>query len=387
MRILIDGLAATVGGGITYLKNAIPHLVSMNAEHEFLILLLSRQGIRLRAHPRLQILRLRLPLSSPWVRLAYEQAVLPRLLRRHAVDLLYSPADFTCLRAPCPVVLAIRNPNPYTEPYPFYSYDYWRLTFLRFLTRLSARRADRIIFVSEHSRRMVSDRFGLPQGKTRVVYHGLGEHFLKSSLKSDFPPRVPQPYILSVSTIYRYKNFVRLIEAFGLLRRRGVFNGDLVIAGRPLERDYVAEMYSQIAAWDLNEYVHLLNEVPYEDLPALYRGASLFVFPSYSETFGHPLVEAMACKVPVVASKVMCMPEICQDAALYFDPFDVNDMAQKMASVLQDEKLRQALRERGQQRAREFSWEKSARETLRVFEEVIYGHPLTAPYAPAVGEQ
>jgi glycosyltransferase involved in cell wall biosynthesis len=116
--------------------------------------------------------------------------------------------------------------------------------------------------------------------------------------------------------------------------------------------------------------LHLLGPVPYRELPALYQQADAFVFPSLIESFGHPLVEAMASGIPIAASNVTALPEICNDAAVYFNPEDIHDAVEKISQILTDRSLREQLVNQGRSRASEFSWEKTAKKTLALFQNV-----------------
>nr|HID12930.1 glycosyltransferase family 1 protein [Anaerolineae bacterium] len=165
-----------------------------------------------------------------------------------------------------------------------------------------------------------------------------------------------------------HKNLMRLIEAWSsVIKSLGFGHWSLAIAGHwdpryPQARQKVAELGL--------DSVIFLGEVAEADLPALYSAADLFVFPSLYEGFGLPVLEAMACGTPVVCSNTSSLPEIVGDAALTFDPLDVEEMAAKIKEALYDETLREEMREKGLRQAAKFSWEKTARETLKIYREV-----------------
>ncbi|MBI2266398.1 MAG: glycosyltransferase family 4 protein [Armatimonadetes bacterium] len=185
------------------------------------------------------------------------------------------------------------------------------------------------------------------------------------------PPAVKVPYILSVSSFYRYKNYARLVEAFGLLREKVSQEYQLVLVGYPVERDVHEAVNRQIASLGLRDHCLILPGVPYDSLSALYRHASIYVFPSLCESFGLTPLEAMAFGVPTLVSNISAMPEICANGALFFDPYDSADLADKAVAVLQTSSLREDLTKRGRERARRFTWEACARKTLNVFLEVM----------------
>ena len=166
------------------------------------------------------------------------------------------------------------------------------------------------------------------------------------------------------------KNRGRLLQAFGRLRARGLEH-TLAVAG---QRAWRFEGEEPLAGrLGLADAVRFLGYVPPADLPALYSAADLFVFPSLYEGFGLPALEALACGTPVVTSSVSALPEVVGDAALQVDPLDVEALAEAMERLLRDDGLRADLRERGLRRAEEFSWERTARQTLAVYERATRG--------------
>jgi len=178
--------------------------------------------------------------------------------------------------------------------------------------------------------------------------------------------------ILSVSSVYRYKNYVRLIEAYAELARRRTDIPDLVIVGDDQDPEYQQKMVAaRKATGDLAESIHLVGAVAYEQIKEYYRNASLFVFPSYLETFGHPLLEAMGCDVPVVAADIPVFREIAEDAVLYADPYKVDALASAMESALGSDTLRHKLVQSGRERVAQFTWERSTTGLLGVFRELL----------------
>lgn len=365
-RILIDATMARTGGGVTYLVNLVPRLAALAPERSFRVLLRSPR-VQLPAAPNLEVERL--PEAGLLARVATAQTRLPALAASWRADVYFSTAELVPLRPPCPAIASFRNPNLFTElDQGWYPYQVWRLGSLRQLARLSARRSRRVLFVSRDSAQWIGDSIGLPEAKRAVVYHGVDAERFDGSA----PPPLPRPYLLSVSSVYRYKNFVRLIEAWTQLARRRPELPDLAIVGDDQDPDYTRKMQeARRASGALAERIHLVGGVPYDEVPAWYAGASLFVFPSYLETFGHPLLEAMAAGVPVVAGDVAVSREVAGEAAHYADPHDPAALAQAMAHVLDDASLRESLIERGRRRVRDFSWERSARAHLSLFDSVL----------------
>jgi glycosyltransferase involved in cell wall biosynthesis len=248
----------------------------------------------------------------------------------------------------------------------------------------------------------MSPALGIPLEKSTVIYHGVDDTFRRASTEGEAPKGIAledsdlkssHRFILVVSSVQEHRNLRRLLEAYSNLVQsfdnlshlsepalsppKGPVLSetkeqalDLVIGG-PIESvKLLRSLEKCLADRGLLTNVRFLDSVPSEELPTLYRKAELLVFPSLGETFGLPLIEAMASGLPVVASNSSAFPEICEDAACYFDPFDVASMTQAMERVLTDPSLRRTLVKRGLERALAFSWDKAASSLLSVMDTV-----------------
>jgi glycosyltransferase involved in cell wall biosynthesis len=305
-------------------------------------------------------------------RFRYLNFRVPRLAEEWRADLYFSVGEYSPARMPCPVVAAFRNPNVFTrmeQGWP--TYQRLRLKALRALAWLSTRNADRILFVSEDSARWIGDVMALPEWRRTVVHHGIDTSDWRAQ-GSDPVTSPKDGVILSVSSIYRYKNFVRLIEAYAQLARKRPDVPDLVIVGDDQDPEYHQKMIAARAATgELAQNIHLVGAVAYEQVREYYRNASLFVFPSYLETFGHPLLEAMGCDLPVVAADLPVFREIAGDAVLYADPFKVESLATAMEDALVSDVQRRRMIERGRERVAMFSWHRSATRLMSMFDELL----------------
>jgi len=368
-RILIDGrMAANVGGGFTHLVNVIPRLVRMAPEDDFLLLTRTQRAAdSIPSAPNLE-LRL-LPEMGPAGRIAFTFLKAPQIVREWGADLYFSVSEYAPVGLPCPTIASFRNPNVFTslqQDWP--ATQKLRLATLRALAKASALFCDRIMFVSQDSADWAGDAISLPRQKRAVVHHGID---LSKWTDPAGPSPHPRPYILSVSTIYRYKNFVRLIEGYAELARRNPAAPDLVIAGNNADPDYEREMQAaRLATGEVAERIRIVGEVPYGQIRDYYANAELFVFPSYLETFGHPLLESMASGVPIVAADTGVFREICGDAAAYVDPYSTSAFADAMEEVLFGFDASRSLAKRGRRRVEEFTWDQSTRRLLRLFDEL-----------------
>jgi glycosyltransferase involved in cell wall biosynthesis len=220
----------------------------------------------------------------------------------------------------------------------------------------------------------IRNMLGIPDERIRLVYEAVDESFapcvdrarLVHTLQDRFG--ISERYVLFVSALYRYKNIDLLIQAFGSLVAAGRWTGTLVVAGPDPHRDQ--HRLQQLAArLGVLDRVKFLGAVPNEHLRSLYCGASAFVYPSASETFGKPIVEAMRCGTPVVAANRGSIPDIAAGAALLVDPDDIQALAEAIVRLLHDDQLRMRLREIGLKRGQDFSWRSVATGFTQALEE------------------
>ncbi|WP_198134494.1 glycosyltransferase family 4 protein [Geotalea uraniireducens] len=240
----------------------------------------------------------------------------------------------------------------------------------------AAKKAHLLIADSENTKKDIMRFLDVPEEKVRVIYLGVDEGFkplpdpdLQATVRDRY--RLPSRFILFVGTVQPRKNLDGLMRAYAQLCARPDFSHTLVIAGGSgWKNEGLKEL---IRTLGLGEKVHFTGYVDETDLPVIYNLADLFVFPSFYEGFGLPLLEAMACGVPVVSSNASCLPEVAGDSALLVYPHSVEDIAAGIARLLGDEALRRTCIERGRERAKLFTWEKCARETLDVFRTITAG--------------
>ena len=244
--------------------------------------------------------------------------------------------------------------------------------YLRQAMPLFCRRATAIIAVSESTRRDLVALYGLPSTKITVIPEAAAPHFRPQSIEQIARVRdrlaLPPRYLLTVGTIEPRKNLSRLVDACGPLFRDGNVDALVIVGGRGwLTKEFFAHL--ERSPW--RERVILPGYVPDEDLPAVYACAALCVQPSLYEGFGLPVLEAMACGAPVCAADTTSLPEVGGDAARYFPPTDVEAITEAMRAVLGDASLAAELRRRGLERAAQFSWERTASETLALYRHLL----------------
>lgn len=294
----------------------------------------------------------------------WHQAGVERTARRVGADVLHLPAAVGPVRGRLPTVVTIHDLSVLHGPQDFRP---WFRNYARVVIPRLARRAARVITVSETTRRDVMEHLGLPEERVVAVPNGVdGSWRQATSRRDDLPPR----YVLSVGTLEPRKNLVRLFEAVRLLGERPATRDIVLIhAGGYgwLADDIVRAAHSPA----LRGRVRLLGYVTQEDITSLYGQARLLAYPSLFEGFGLPVLEAMACGCPVVTSDRSSLPEVAGDAAILVDPESVDAIAEGIRRVWEDDALAADFRARGLERARLFSWERTARLTADVYESVL----------------
>jgi len=313
-----------------------------------------------------------------------QQWTLPLLLRRLASDdgqlLYHSPYYLMPYRPGVPTVLTVYDLIPLL--FPHHSTARARLLF-RWMTALALRASHHVIAISEATRRDFVTHFRLPSERITTVNLAADPAFRPQPPEAVIALRaryeLPDHYVLYLGSNKPHKNLVHLIEAWSHVSRFTPHASriTLVIAGAWDPR--YPEARQRATALGLDEHVRWLGPVPDEDLPALYSGADLFVFLSLYEGFGLPPLEAMACGTPVIASNTSSLPEVVGDAGILVDPHDVAGLVEAIERLLTDDHLRAGLRARGLEQAGRFTWEKTARQTLRVYCQAITCPPAGNP--------
>ncbi|MFN2290878.1 MAG: glycosyltransferase family 4 protein [Anaerolineae bacterium] len=294
---------------------------------------------------------------------------------RQPPDLLFVPSHVLPLVHP-PVSVATVHDLGY-HYYP-QAHTLSQNLYLRWSTRHNARSARRVLADSEATRQDLIRLYGISEAKIDVVYPGRDESFvpvhdplLREAVQARYGCRTP--YILYLGTLHPRKNLVRLVQAFAQLRARAsdaeypLDQLQLVLAGQ--KGWLYQEVFSEVRRLGLEDWVILTGYVDDEDLPALLSGAEAFAFPSLYEGFGFPVLEAMACGVPVVCSSTSSLPEVAGDAALLVEPRQVDSIASALFRLLSEPDLRRELVGRGFVQAERFSWSRCAQEAMAAFEQ------------------
>ncbi len=387
MHLFINSLAASAGGGLTYIRNVIPHLAEKSAERSDLRVTtaLGRDlGEEFRSFTGTQFLEMEIPAGR---RFWFEQSALPRIVRQSGADVLLSAGNFASRNSPVPQILLSRN-SIYTCA-DFYSdlrargeYRAWGDTHFRaWLAKRSIKWADVTVAPSEAFARELRQWTGKP---VQAIHHGFDAVAFCSDHGS-LPPEVEEKLasaadclkLLFVSHYNYYRNFETLLRAMALLRQRPTGRSLRFFLTCKLRKgenpgfynpEHAAALVKKLGIADM---VVELGAVAYSRLHQLYRRMDVYVTPAYTETFAHPLVEAMASGVPVVASDLPVHREICGDAAAYFSKFSAEALADAVMGVVQSPATAKRMADAGLERSRQFSWEKHVDAILALCDSLV----------------
>jgi glycosyltransferase involved in cell wall biosynthesis len=372
MRVALNMLFVAPGlaGGRVYCEGLLRGLAQVDQENEYAVY--TRRGIALPDLPpqRFQHIAAPVPASSVLWRTIWEYAFLPGEVRRRRADLFHGLGSLSPSARPRPFVLTIHDLIYLHYPH---SLPRGHRLFMRFVLPQVARRADRVIVPSHCTAREVVRYLGVKAERVRLVHYGEGNSLQKVTDAGQIEAAlkkygVRRPYVISVARAYPHKNIEGLLRAMARLYRRRapapqlVLVGDRYRAGHHLDR--LTEELGLRGAIVFTGFVSLA------DLCALYSAAAVFAFPSLAEGYGLPILEAMSCGTPVVASRASAVPEAVGEAGLVGDAQDPEAFAGLLGRVLEDEALQARLRAAGLARAREFSWTRCAAETLAVYREL-----------------
>ena len=301
--------------------------------------------------------------------LFWDHVVVPREAKRHKVDVVFNPFLSVPIPGKFKKVMVMHNVEYHLIPKV---YDWKMYTRWWFLENAVMPAADRVISISNVMTRDFRRTVKYPFENVRTVYHGVNDKFKPvrdaaalAAMKAKYS--LPDDFILFVGHIYPQKNFANLVRA--LHEIGGRLPHQLVVIGRPRWR--YKEILQVVEDLKLKDRILFLSEVSNDDLPAVYSQAACLVYPSLYESFGLVQLEAMASGCPVVGADAGAIPEISGDAALLFDPHKPAEMADRIVSMLTQPGMREEYVRRGFARAKEFTWERCAAETLKVLEDVV----------------
>ncbi len=291
---------------------------------------------------------------------------LPKALKKYKIDIFWSPDGLCHLRAKIPQVITIHDLNFEHNPkdLPWFVRNYYRFFYPRF-----AKKASHIISVSEYSKKDIVETYNISSGKISSIYNGASDEFAPVNINDKNEVRTKyangKPFFVFVGSIHPRKNVENLLRAFTLFHRKNKIY-QLVIVGSNMWRKNSLKIPHEIQS-----RVTFTGHVQVKELSKILGSSFALVYPPYFEGFGIPLVEAMKSRVPIVSSDRTCLPEIAGSAAIYFDPYDIDEIANQMMHITKDSSLRKKLLFEGEERVKNFSWDRSAEKTWKVLEEYL----------------
>lgn len=367
MKILINASSARRGGGQTYLINLLRYIPQ---DPDLEIILLAPDSIEFPEEgERFSRLKVDWNLDNPFIRAFWERFVLPGLLRRMAVDVLFCPGGIIGSRVPagCSTVTMSRNMMPFDlvqrKKYPL-GYMRLRNWLLQRIMLRSMQRADLVIFISEYARKVVQSFSRTPIAHVEVIPHGINPLFIPDKQRSHPRPAwMPDgDYLLYVSILDVYKAQLEVVRGYAMARSKRSDLPRLVLIG-PDDSPYGESVHREVALLGLEKEVLVLGAKPYHELPGAYAHARVNFFASECENCPNILLEAMAAGRPLLVSERQPMPEFGGDAAVYFNPSEPQNFADKLQVVLDNPVLQDEMAGKARIRSELYSWEKTAGRT------------------------
>jgi len=370
VKILVDNIspgtstsAKAQGGMRLYLENLLSAMIEVAPHHDFTLVTPEwNRDFNIRHSDRLTIeTRPSVP-REQIQRVFYEQTTYSSFINRSGAHVFLGLCNSLPLMIKIPSVVVVQSTQYQFLPE---TYGFLRRNYLRFVAKRALRKADRVITVSNHSKQDVVAWAKIRKEKVHAVPHGAG---LQAQCVVN-PSVLHRPYILCVSSFYPYKNHFRLLDAFHRLKSTLPLAHNLVVIGADTAELTKAQLASYAETLGIADSLKFVGRVPHEEIASYYAGADVLAMPSLYETFGHPILEAMALGCPVVTSDLSSMPEVAGDAAELVDPRDPAAIAAALQRVLTQPAWRDELVRRGRERVKEFSWKAAAEKTIKALEE------------------
>jgi len=368
MRIAINTMAMKreLYGVGNYIKNFVRALAAIDRENDYVLFASTDNKCHLTGLG--ENFSIELAPSNRMLRLPWEQSVLPLRLKQKRIDVCHGATFVTPLLKTCGHVVSIHDMTFHLTPE---RHSPFKRAYFRAMIPEMVRRSEKVIAISESTKRDLVRLMDIDEEKICVTHLGVDTRFRPITDEEELTKvrqkyNLPAKYILYVGLIEPRKNVEALVDAYHTDSMHTEF--ELVLAGN-LGWGY-APLLEKIRKSQLRDRIRMPGYVADSDLPALFSMAATFVYPSAYEGFGLPVLEAMACGAPVITSQVSSLPEVAGDAAILVDPSDPRALVTALQRVLADDQLRRSLSEKGIQRARLFTWEKTAQKTLGVYNEI-----------------
>jgi len=377
VRIAINArflLPSKMEGFGWYSYEITKRLVENNPQHEFYFFFDRPYDKRFIFGENVVPIQLNPPARHPILFIVWFELAVKSALKRYKIDVFFSPDGYLSLASSIPQIGVIHDINfeHYPKDLPLLARKYLQYFFPKF-----AKKATRIITVSNYSKADIVNSYKIEPSKVEVIWNGASSKFklLEMEVKIQCQNRIAQgcPYFLFVGSIHPRKNVHRLIEAFALFKSKTKSDVKLVIVGESMwnKRDFKLTVDAEIKS-----EIIFTGHVSIDELALIMGSALALTYVPYFEGFGIPLVEAMKCGTPIISGDRTSLPEVAGEAALYCNPFDVVDIAEKMQMLQDSKELQQELQLKSIERSQAFSWDVSAHRVWEVITEVLQKNHL-----------
>jgi len=304
----------------------------------------------------------------------WEQVKLPQKVKEYNVQLLHCTSNTAPLKPGVPLVLTLHD-IIYLE-----RLDLKKGTWYQRLGNLYRRwnvpkivpSCAAILTVSAFEQKRIEQHFKLPKDQVKVVYNSVGDHFKSNAeavdlVKIKVKYELPEKFIFFLANTDPKKNLRGVLKALAILQAQGKLSIPLVMLD--FKEEYLMEILQEIGAAELRSMIHIIGYVPNKELPYFYQLSTVYLYPSLRESFGIPILEAMACGTPVITSNTSSMPEVAGNAAILIDPFDPQTIADAILTLENNVQLRENLIDKGLLRAQQFSWSKTAKMVMKIYKD------------------
>jgi glycosyltransferase involved in cell wall biosynthesis len=377
MNLVINALSALAGGGQTYLYQLLKHKDQKYPIH-IRLLVNPKHKDRFPSSLDVKIILCKWASKSIIHRSLWEKFMLPKLIRDWKADLLFCPGGVLNVRKSKSYksIVMFQNMLPFSKhdrkKYPF-GYKRVRIWSLYYLLLGGMRKADFVIFISNYAQKVINNLIPNINEKSVCIPHGIPDMFLTYKSNLPKPSDLPEEYLLYVSILSIYKHQIEVVKAYSQLREKRETHEKLVLVG-PAYPWYKEQVDKEINRLGLSDYVLLTGVVPYDQLPAYYAHAKAIIFASTCENCPNILLESMGSGKPLFVSNKPPMPEFAEDAAIYFDPEDPNDLTQCLLKYLDDPISLSKIGNKAIEKVYKYDWEETAKKTYNLFIEIGKNH-------------
>jgi glycosyltransferase involved in cell wall biosynthesis len=372
MRIGIDarmyGPKATTGIG-NYIRNLLENLFLIDQKNEYVIFMKDPAFSQF-SPPSKRVEKIKV--DFPWYSIT-EQIMFPKILLKHKLDLVHFPQFNVPIFYPKKFVVTIHDITPKFFPGSNVKKSIIRKIGYQYVFKSAVKKSEKIITVSNFTKNQIIKYFKAPEEKIKVTYLGFDSNFkivgdqkILNQIKNKYG--ISKPFLFYVGVWRDHKNLPNLIKAFNLIKDYFKLDIQLVLGGQADDR--YPEILEEIKKSKNQADIIRPGFIPEHELPAFYSAAELFVLPSFCEGFGLVAIESLACGTPVAASNTTSVPEIIQDAGLYFNPNESEEIAKCINKALTDKELYEALKSRGFSQIQRYSWQNCAKDTLLIYQSI-----------------